>query len=437
MNDKKGLEAHLRVYLDKSEYYSEGGAIEIFPEGVLSVGARERSRAIKEAFSNGFLEDLVVLLSDNPSSFVVDAVSAKAMSAVDGLVASVTSEVGRALIGLAVMQLSIKSIEPRQNIRLHKGGIARNSFSWCEGVSMRTLDKKYVTPVLRKYDLLRLNADGFMMTRSLAENYPYTSLYKARLKGAREEWLELVEEIEEGKTRPLETLKYFLSKLMNAASNFTSKVDELFLFLDDNLTSINNKKLAFDFVDSHIQKSDYAARLLEIAMHALINIAVESGVYGYGEVKPLSQMRSANKKHGNIGDIEVLVDGQIVISWDAKYGKGYLREEVEEVAEKVIHHEAVEKVGFVTTSDIERTAELNARISDIEELHDLTIDILTFSDWVDSVYDGILQLENLTESEISQKWIDMYCRYLSQKKRDVAPIDEPCLQWVEELIEKF
>ena len=35
-------------------------------------------------------------------------------------------------------------------------------------------------------------------------------------------------------------------------------------------------------------------------------------------LKPLSQMRSANKKHGNIGDIELLEDRQIVEAWDAK-----------------------------------------------------------------------------------------------------------------------
>jgi hypothetical protein len=36
-------------------------------------------------------------------------------------------------------------------------------------------------------------------------------------------------------------------------------------------------------------------------------------------LKPLSQMRSANKKHGNIGDIEILEARQIIESWDAKY----------------------------------------------------------------------------------------------------------------------
>lgn len=34
------------------------------------------------------------------------------------------------------------------------------------------------------------------MTRSLAENYPYSPVYKANIRGARLEWLSIVEAIE-------------------------------------------------------------------------------------------------------------------------------------------------------------------------------------------------------------------------------------------------
>jgi len=75
-------------------------------------------------------------------------------------------------------------------------------------------------------------------------------------------------------------------------------------------------------------------------------------------LKPLSQMRFANKKHGNIGDIELIENGDIVASWDAKYGKSYLREEVEEVCEKISGHDNIQVVGFVTNVAIQRTEEL-------------------------------------------------------------------------------
>jgi hypothetical protein len=37
-----------------------------------------------------------------------------------------------------------------------------------------------------------------MMTRTLAENYPYSKLYKAGIRGARKEWLEITDDVENG-----------------------------------------------------------------------------------------------------------------------------------------------------------------------------------------------------------------------------------------------
>lgn len=60
--------------------------------------------------------------------------------------------------------MTIKSICPDQSIRLHKGATRRGSFSWVDGISMRTLDRNYNTPFLRKYGLLNVNRDGVFMT---------------------------------------------------------------------------------------------------------------------------------------------------------------------------------------------------------------------------------------------------------------------------------
>ena len=86
-------------------------------------------------------------------------------SILDNMIKSITSNAGRAVVGLAILQCCLKSIDTEQSIRLHKGNI---SFSWVDGISMRPLDKKYFTPVLREYRLLNLNADGIFMTRTLA-----------------------------------------------------------------------------------------------------------------------------------------------------------------------------------------------------------------------------------------------------------------------------
>ncbi len=298
---------------------------------------------------------------------------------------------------------------------------------------MRTLDKKYVTPTLRKYGLLRLNADGFMMTRSLAENYPYTFLYKANLRGARKEWLTLVEEIEEERTSSIETLKYLLSRLINVATDFSNEADLLIEKSNKYINQCLDRKDAMSILIKHSEQSDYAARLLEINMHALMQVAVESGAFGDIEVKPLSQMRSANKKHGNIGDIELLEDGQIIEAWDAKYGKSYLREEIEEVIEKFQNHDFVKTVGFVTNLEIERLDEIEKRIDDIDQLYSISLKVLPYKEWVDLIYERVLSTEITSELILSQHWLSVYCEYLAQKRRDVAPIDEPCMDWVKSL----
>lgn len=423
-------EKHLRVYESRSEYRRDDGKFEIFSEGPISAEAKKRIKDVKNAFDNGFLTKIIDALISGSESVDGSKVSIESKRCVDELVNSVTSEVGRALIGLSVMQLCIKSITQKQNIRLHKGSVNKASFSWVEGISMRTLDKSYVTPTLRKYGLLRLNADGFMMTRSLAENYPYTHLYKARLRGARHEWLLLVEEIEKGKTSPLETLKYLLSKLINAASYFEREAILLLDIAQNYSKSCFNRRLTRSILEKHAEESDYAARLLEISMHALMQSAVESGAFGSLEVKPLSQMRSANKKHGNIGDVELVENGQIVEAWDAKYGKGYLREEIEEIVEKLVNHDSVKTVGFVTNVALERVVETQKRIDEIQQLYSVDLEILTYRKWVDRVYDIALADDLTTESKLSSTWFLTYCEYLSQKRRDIAPIDEPCLEWV-------
>lgn len=428
-------EKHLRVYGNRSEYHRGDGTVERFPEGVISNDAKRRIKTIKDGLESGFLDALICGLVD--AKLIVDAgkISDAAQRSIKNIVGLVTSEVGRALIGLSVMQLSIKAIAPGQNIRLHKASSSKGSFSWTEGVSMRTLDKIYVTPILRKYDLVRLNADGFMMTRSLAENYPYSDLYKAQIRGAREDWVLVVEELESNRTDALESLKYMISLLINSAAEFTEKANQLVEVVEKSIQKITSLREVVGIVELHSDRSDYAARLLEIGMHSLMQAAIESGAFGGIGLKPLSQMRSANKKHGNIGDVELIENGEITEAWDAKYGKSYLREELEEVCEKIVDHDNIQVVGFVTNVKIQRTLELDKRIADVSELHGVKFLILTFDEWANLVLNRCISSKMITQEELARSWLRAYANTLALKKRSVAPIDEPCMEWVNLLID--
>lgn len=294
-------ELHLRVYANRSELILPDGTVEAFQEGGMNQAAKTRYRKIATELSNGYLEREILACRDRSSNLDFSELTQAHRYLLDRLVQSITSEVGRALVGLTILQLCVKSIEPEQNIRLHKGSTSTRDFSWCDGISMRSLDKQYITPVLRRYELLRLNADGFMMTRSLAENYPYSTVYKANMRGARSEWVSLVEATEKDEVAADVALQYLLSQLLNQADNFrrlaSQAIEKLNFFFE---ATIIDQEIALSLILRHINQSDYAARLMEIAMHSLMQAMQEYQVFPNSLLKPLSQMRSANKKHGNI-----------------------------------------------------------------------------------------------------------------------------------------
>ncbi|PIG94803.1 hypothetical protein [Gloeocapsopsis sp. IPPAS B-1203] len=424
-------ELHLRVYANRSELILSDGTVQTFHEGGMSQAAKARYARIAAELSNGYLERRILACRDRSSNLNFSSLAQTHSLLLDRLIQSVTSEVGRALVGLTILQLCVKSIEPEQNTRLHKGSASTRDFSWRDGISMRSLDKKYITPVLREYELLRLNADGFMMTRSLAENYPYSTVYKANLRGARSEWVSIVEATEKGELSPDIALHYLLSQLLNQAQNFrrlaSQILEELNIFFE---ATVINQEIALNFILRHINQSDYAARLMEIAMHSLMQAMQDYQVFPNSSLKPLSQMRSANKKHGNIGDIELLEDRQIVEAWDAKYGKSYLRDEIEELSEKLEVHSAIRRTGFVTSLEPERLDELEPRCEEIEEIYGISLEILTFAEWVEEQFERASTEEAASEQELAVAWITAYTESLAQLRRDIAPIDEPCYQWL-------
>lgn len=314
----------LTVYEDKSVLVTSDGKEETFCEGEPDALAKARLRKIDRALSDGYLDKVVERVRKGKSA---PAVEPEHLALIDRLTGAVTSEKGRAIVGLAVLQLAVKDIEPRQSIRLHKGG--RGDFSWKDGIPMRVLDANYITPCLRRHDLLKLNSYGIMMTRSLAENYPYSMIYKAAIRGAKDEWLTLVDLVESGSVKPGPLLEALISVLINLSDRVARLGSEVLGKTKRFLDGKPSEAAVVTLIKKHVTTSSYSARLLEVAMHSLFQV-----LYAHrrlpGNLSPLSQMRSANKKHGNVADIEVTApnNGDYVIeAWDAKYGKPYLRDE--------------------------------------------------------------------------------------------------------------
>ena len=300
---------------------------------------------------------------------------------------------------------------------------------------MRNLDSNYITPVLRKYDLLKINKFGFMMTRTLAENYPYSKLYKAGIRGARQEWLEITDQIETGKLDSYNALKQLLIYLNNKTEAFQLLIQNAMKSLEGFLAEKPSFQECLDVIVSFIDKSTYSARVFEVSVHAFFQVlSSEKHLNGY--LKPLSQMRSANKKHGNIGDIEItLSDGNmdIVEAWDAKYGKTYLRDELEELNDKLKLHPQATIAGFITDKKPNLKEEILIRMNEIKDIYDTEISIMEFSEWI------YFQIQNyeLDSKKLGAKWLMAIAESICQYRRDIAPIDEPTTEWVETFIESI
>jgi len=435
-NANDAVEYQLRVFADRSELVLPDGDETSFIEGPISAKTKLRYKKITDSLGGGYLREQVRLCRDKPESIKAGDLSEQHQKLFESLVSSMTSEVGRALVGLTVLQVAVKSIEPSQSIRLHKGSSSSRSFGWQGGISMRSLDSSYITPLLREEGLVKLNSFGFMMTRTLAENYPYTRVYKAAMRGARDEWLDIVEGLEDESIQPLAALHFLLSKLLNNAAKFEELANQT---LDSLAKAIEKGKFKSTsavsvLVRKHMDESTYAARIMEIAMHSLMQATQEVGALGSATVIPLSQMRSANKKHGNIGDIELQDGGKIIESWDAKYGKPYLRDELEELNDKLELHDAVVEVGFVVSEEPQRLDELKSRIAEIEELHGVSIGLLSLEGWVEAQLKRAESAIGTTEATIAERWITAYTESIAQKRPNQAPIDEPCYQWLASLL---
>ena len=420
----------LEIYLNHSVLVQAEGK-QRFEEGQPTNEAEQRLAKIRSALESGYLDKLV---SECRSPDIkIDPLDEKAVQLLTQLVDSVTSEVGRGIVGLTVLQLAIKAICPEQSIRLHKCGGRGENFSWQDGLPMRVLDKKYNTPVLRKYNLVKLNADGCFMTRSLAENYPYSQLYKAASRGGKEEWLAILDMVEFNKVNPATALKQLVTMLFNRSDIFNKDSELAMKAVNTVAGKLENLNQATKFIRSFVDSSTYAARLFEIAMHSLFQVLEDHEAFEDGFLKKLSQMRSANKKHGNIGDIEITGGKRdslhILESWDAKYGKAYLRDEMEELHEKLQEHPEVKLAAFVVDQNPNLKPEIKKRIEELEQNHNVRIEIVEFDDWVSRQAKRI----SLPAKQTANLWLIAFAESLCQLRRERAPIDEPADSWVREL----
>ncbi len=157
----------------------------------------------------------------------------------------------------------------------------------------------------------------------------------------------------------------------------------------------------------------------------------ELQLLGEADVVPMSQMRSANKKHGNVGDIELTENGIITEAWDAKYGKPYLRDELEELRDKLLTHPEVKIAGFVCDGKVDLRKDIVSRAEEVELETGTEIHLFSFDEWIDF---EIRDLNKEQKDRLGFRWLVAVVESFAQKRLGAAPIDEPCDAWINDLI---
>ena len=374
--ENRNSEIHLDVYSNRSELHFEHHVM-VYLEGFQNAETQRRYELINSTLSNGFLDRKIEHLEDED----FESLSDRNKDLLRDLVGGITSEVGRALVGVAFLQLVIKAIVPEQSIRLHKGTTRRGSFSWVDGISMRTIDSSYITPFLRKYGLLNVNKFGVFMTRSLAENYPYSKLYKAEMRGPFNEWINIIDALEDSSMPADSGLCYLLALLKNRSDSFQDKANQAVMLVAE------HKGDTFEHIEEMLTRffneTGYSARAFEVVMHGFMQ------------------------------------------------GKPYLRDELEELDDKILAYPGVKIAGFVVDRNPDRRSEIINRAEEITSISGIDIKILSFEEWIKWQTGRLLSSQLNT---VGYNWLLAVVESFGQKRTDIAPIDEPCEAWINDLI---
>ena len=199
----------------------------------------------------------------------------------------------RSALAVLITLLLKKTIDPKQDIRLHQAKF-RNGFSG------RTLDKNEVTPFLAEENFPHMKSGSGWLTRSFEQSAPYSLDYGGIIKPAKlkDSFLKVVDQIEKGED-PLSCMKFLLGRLhdwrsKNAEMQVAKPVGK-------------GIKEIVDLIETHWNSSNSGtAKLPVLAVYAAYRcMDSEIGRYKSCELLPLLSHTAADSKTGRVGDIQV------------------------------------------------------------------------------------------------------------------------------------
>ncbi len=108
-----------------------------------------------------------------------------------------------------------------------------------------------------------------------------------------------------------------------------------------------------------------------------------------------------------------------------------MRDELEELRDKLITHPDVKIAGFVCNSTVDMRKDIINRKKELEIETDTEIHLFAFDEWIEF---EVNKLTPFQKNELGYRWLVAIVESFAQKRLEAAPIDEPCDAWINDLI---
>lgn len=318
---------------------------------------------VDESFENDENSQLKQILID---CYAVAEAASKTGS-IDTLVEAIGIEQAKTIVllantkhaarGAAITLAIYKVLHPEQDIRNHKS-------EYPNGFSARGVDTKVTVPFLSEKDL-PYNVESHWLSQTLSFAGPFTadSVLKTVPKAAGPSLITTANLIQ-GATN-IEYIKMIIALILEQMIEERNK-GSIPLTKPKNLSIDQVMDLLHRHFTTPYQKN--APRLPQVAIYAIYRCLMNDvDRYSTFELKPLERMKTANRKSGSVGDIDLWENGRPIEAVEIKFEIPINRYHVSEAMQKV-KAESVERYFILSTAD--------PSPSELNEIQRLKVDFL-------------------------------------------------------------
>lgn len=267
--------------------------------------------------------DLIAFIGENDAKVIIELANLK-----------------HACRGAAITLAIYKILHPEQDIRSHKS-------EYEGGFSARGVDTYVTVPFLRDNGL-PYNVETHWLSQTLSYAAPYTPdlVLKTVPKKAGPDFIttvNLIESSADNSDRIKKILILMLEKMIEERNK-----GNIPLTKPKNL-SIDEVMLLLHKHFSHPYEKN-APRLPQVAIYAIYKCLMDNvDRYSEFELKPLERMKTANRKSGTVGDIDLWKDGRPIEAVEIKFEIPINHSHVNEAMQKVLT-ESVERYFILSTA---------------------------------------------------------------------------------------